>query len=618
MMSRNAFFSVTLLLVASLHGDSLAAPGRMAPSDCPAGCDDRNPCTDDVCDPIRGCLHVPNAAPCSDGNPCTTADTCQWGACVGGPPSSVCSPCQANAALPPSGGTFTGVTSGSSRTYGTGDCRRTGSAPERVYRWTPSVSGRAEIFTCGSSTAFDTVLYVRRGSCSGGQYACNDNGPCQAATNAQAGSRIVMDVVAGQTYFLFVDGYNGARGRFSLTVRPPSVCGDGIRQGDEECDLADASACATGMCETDCTCVRARCGDGIRQSGEQCDLGDASACASGACYPDCTCIPDSGGNPDLVPEIVTPYLQFATSVPSGDVLEGCAARTTGVDLLRFGVLVRNLGRTDLFLGAPACPEPCEDHPGETCGNPLFICAPAGGHNHGHYQNYADYELLSADGAVRAAGHKQGFCLHDGFDSGVPCPNRHFDSCDYQGLSVGCGDLYEATLGCQYVEVTGLPSGPYTLRVTVDPLGQIPEDDEGNNVVTVPVSIPDRSCPVTPIPSQGGVFQGVTSGADALASTCGSGATGPEKVYRWVPTRSGIATVETCGSGTDFDTVVHVRTGSCFGREVVCNDDGPCAISNSGEQGSRTSFPVEAGASYFIIVDGYAGGSGRFTLKVTAP
>jgi hypothetical protein len=48
------------------------------------GCDDGNPCTDDSCDPTGGCVYVDNRVPCDDGNACTSQDRCEWGACLGG------------------------------------------------------------------------------------------------------------------------------------------------------------------------------------------------------------------------------------------------------------------------------------------------------------------------------------------------------------------------------------------------------------------------------------------------------------------------------------------------------------------------------------------------------
>ena len=49
-------------------------------------CDDFNPCTDDSCDPVLGCVHTLNEAPCDDGDACTAGETCSAGACGAGLP----------------------------------------------------------------------------------------------------------------------------------------------------------------------------------------------------------------------------------------------------------------------------------------------------------------------------------------------------------------------------------------------------------------------------------------------------------------------------------------------------------------------------------------------------
>jgi hypothetical protein len=48
-------------------------------------CDDGNPCTDDDCDPILGCLNVANTAACDDGDACTVGDQCEGAVCLPGP-----------------------------------------------------------------------------------------------------------------------------------------------------------------------------------------------------------------------------------------------------------------------------------------------------------------------------------------------------------------------------------------------------------------------------------------------------------------------------------------------------------------------------------------------------
>ena len=50
-------------------------------------CGDGNPCTNDLCDPLQGCLNQNNADPCDDGNPCTANDACFEGNCKPGGPT---------------------------------------------------------------------------------------------------------------------------------------------------------------------------------------------------------------------------------------------------------------------------------------------------------------------------------------------------------------------------------------------------------------------------------------------------------------------------------------------------------------------------------------------------
>ena len=67
-------------------------------------CSDENPCTFDTCNPASGCSYKPNDEACDDGNPCTASDVCAEGACAGKPKS--CddgNPCTADACDPASG-----------------------------------------------------------------------------------------------------------------------------------------------------------------------------------------------------------------------------------------------------------------------------------------------------------------------------------------------------------------------------------------------------------------------------------------------------------------------------------------------------------------------------------
>ncbi|MEO7592544.1 MAG: hypothetical protein ABI134_15110 [Byssovorax sp.] len=69
-------------------GDACTQGETCASTACGGGqaisCDDMNPCTDDACDPAKGCTHTDNTTPCDDGDACTTSDVCAAGACKPG------------------------------------------------------------------------------------------------------------------------------------------------------------------------------------------------------------------------------------------------------------------------------------------------------------------------------------------------------------------------------------------------------------------------------------------------------------------------------------------------------------------------------------------------------
>src|SRR5206468_12566877 len=97
-------------------------------------------------------------------------------------------------------------------------------------------------------------------------------------------------------------------------------------------------------------------------------------------------------------------------------------------------------------------------------------------------------------------------------------------------------------------------------------------------------------------------------------------TAPEQVFQWTPAVSGTATIQTCGAGTTFDTVLYLRSGACAsGSEVAagCNDDA-CANATGLYRASRLTPTVTAGQTYYIVVDGYGGAQGIYGLTVTPP
>src|SRR6266581_5683396 len=73
------------------------------------------------------------------------------GACQGsGAPAVLAGSCASPTVIAAQGGTFTGTTSGTNLL--TGGCGSSGISPEKVFQWTPTVSGTATIQTCGAGT----------------------------------------------------------------------------------------------------------------------------------------------------------------------------------------------------------------------------------------------------------------------------------------------------------------------------------------------------------------------------------------------------------------------------------------------------------------------------------
>lgn len=188
--------------------------------------------------------------------------------------------------------------------------------------------------------------------------------------------------------------------------------------------------------------------------------------------------------PDLRPEISSITLDRHQTIDPADVAEGCASATTDRLLLRFTLATRNDRPGPLNLGDPLCPD-CFANPGLTCGNSLFECSAASGHGHPHVHNFSTYSLLDSNGALLYRGHKEGFCLADSQCEDTP-PQISHPECSY--LSAGCADIYSSGIGCQYIDVTGLKSGTYRLRVQLNEEGLFPELSMLNNTKEIPIKV----------------------------------------------------------------------------------------------------------------------------------
>ena len=172
--------------------------------------------------------------------------------------------------------------------------------------------------------------------------------------------------------------------------------------------------------------------------------------------------------------VLDPYLSTETfTAEMCEVVEGLIEPGTH-RLLRFSTESRNIGGADMLVPTP------EERPD------LFEFQAC--HGHYHFLGFASYRLLDELGEEVATGRKVSFCLQDGerWDS-ASNPLRRYN-CSVQGIQAGWSDIYNAGLPGQWIDITGIPAGTYTLEVTMNPEQVLDESDYTNNTTSIPVEI----------------------------------------------------------------------------------------------------------------------------------
>ena len=161
-----------------------------------------------------------------------------------------------------------------------------------------------------------------------------------------------------------------------------------------------------------------------------------------------------GNDPACVPDLVLNQQTMEESLRIDSIYigeseyclldEACVQDTGWRTILRFATDVKNVGTTDFYIGRPD--EDKSSFSSDNC------------HGHPHYEDYTHYLLFDKNGLKYNLGNKNGFCISDlSCDTGKGKYN-----CQFQGLSVGCEDIYDADVDCQWVDITDVPVGTYTL------------------------------------------------------------------------------------------------------------------------------------------------------------
>lgn len=282
----------------------------------------------------------------------------------------------------------------------------------------------------------------------------------------------------------------------SLGATDLALCG---AQGSPCCG-APAEPCETDLfCDADSqTCMRRPVQ--LCEGDEQCAPGEV--CCSAGLIGTCEAVATESC-PELDLTVATPKLDadpvevrvFDPLLDSDRCLieRGCVGGAGPRRLLGLSTIVNNVGAADLLLGSPddtAAPVV------NTCGGePRFA-------------SFLRFELLDAFGA-RAQQDVAASCSAPSSGQFI----APFD-CDFQGIWSGFAQPYEsaATGGraddCRWLDITDVPPGEYTLRVTVNPGGALLEQNRENNTPEeLPIVIPafgdpTARCPDVPNPLLG--------------------------------------------------------------------------------------------------------------------
>ncbi|MDO8367711.1 MAG: lysyl oxidase family protein [Saprospiraceae bacterium] len=204
-----------------------------------------------------------------------------------------------------------------------------------------------------------------------------------------------------------------------------------------------------------------------------CNYEPLATISSGICLypgdPDCPIAPDLVVKQDVLLNTIE-FVDMYNADPC--LIEAGCMRGLGTRyVIRFATQFNNEGDADYWIGKP--PEDINEP------STQFVFDPC--HQHWHYMGYADYILYNSEGYRIPIGSKTGFCVLDAFCFGI---DQKFN-CINMGISAGCGDGYPKETPCQWIDITDIPAGDYTMVVRInwdkspDKLGRVEKTYDNN-------------------------------------------------------------------------------------------------------------------------------------------
>ncbi len=278
----------------------------------PPLCLDGNPCTDDACDPLSGCVFAPNDAPCDDGNACTTGDGCVDGVCGfgGGVDCDDGDPCTDDACAPATGCVYSlnEAPCDDGDLCTTSDHCHLGSC----------IPGGALACADGNPCTDDACDPLGGCAFTANDAACDDGSACTTGDHCAGGVCAITGVLACDDGNPCTDDACAALSGCTHTPNDapcsdgdPCTAGDHCAggtcvTGDDASDCDDENPCTDDWCEGDQGCHHAYnslpCDDGdLCNTGDICVVGvcvgigvvdcdDGDVCTDDACVPAAGCV----------------------------------------------------------------------------------------------------------------------------------------------------------------------------------------------------------------------------------------------------------------------------------------------------------------------------------------
>lgn len=296
----------------------------------------------------------------------------------------------------------------------------TAPSPDTWYSFTPDSTGTYIISTCNLGNTCDTKLYIYD-HCTGITIAEDNIGTTfydDDGCGSGVQSKISAALTAGVTYFIRVGDYNTSCAGQPIYWQIQFL---GAIHGCTDPNSCNYNALAT---VSDSSC--------IYPPNPLCAQPDLSVDAN-----------------ELETSMYVDNL--AVGPTNCYISEGCLSGYGTRRLIRFTTHIRNVGNQDYYIGPPV----------DTVGQQFVFDAC---HGHWHYSGYAEYLLYDQYHQPLQQGFKNGFCVLDLECSGGGMAKY---GCGNMGISVGCGDIYNAGLDCQWIDITDVDTGNYTLVVRVN-------------------------------------------------------------------------------------------------------------------------------------------------------